>query len=380
MLLAVAAAPAGAQRAAEPPAEDAAFIVRLGTDTVAVERFTRTAERLEGERLLRFPRTSLVQYRALLGSDGAITRFESASVPLGADSTPATSTVVFGMDSVRVTLANGDSTRAYAMNPGTAEASIFLPFSFALYEQLVRRVIGRGSDSAAAELIFPGVFNPLPTSVRRIGPDSAAIDFFGAPLLVRTDRDGRILGVDGSRTTQKVTVTRERRVDVHALARAFAARERAEGAAGQLSRRDTVRATLGGADVQIEYGRPRVRGRVIMGGIMPWGEVWRTGANAATGFTTSADLRLGSAEIPAGSYTLYSVPRPEGAELIVNRQTGQWGTEYDPTLDLVRIPRTRRDLAAPVEEFTIAIDSADGGARLRLAWERTEWTVTMTPR
>lgn len=380
MLLAVAAAPAGAQRAAEPPAEDAAFIVRLGTDTVAVERFTRTAERLEGERLLRFPRTSLVQYRALLGSDGAITRFESASVPLGADSTPATSTVVFGMDSVRVTLANSDSTRAYAMNPGTAEASIFLPFSFALYEQLVRRVIGRGSDSAAAELIFPGVFNPLPTSVRRIGPDSAAIDFFGAPLLVRTDRAGRILGVDGSRTTQKVTVTRERRVDVHALARAFAARERAEGAAGQLSRRDTVRATLGGADVQIEYGRPRVRGRVIMGGIVPWGEVWRTGANAATGFTTSADLRLGSAEIPAGSYTLYSVPRPEGAELIVNRQTGQWGTEYDPTLDLVRIPLTRRDLAAPVEEFTIAIDSADGGARLRLAWERTEWTVTMTPR
>jgi hypothetical protein len=229
-------------------------------------------------------------------------------------------------------------------------------------------------------LIFPGVFNPLPTSVRRIGPDSAAIDFFGAPLLVRTDRAGRILGVDGSRTTQKVTVTRERRVDVHALARAFAARERAEGAAGQLSRRDTVRATLGGADVQIEYGRPRVRGRVIMGGIVPWGEVWRTGANAATGFTTSADLRLGSAEIPAGSYTLYSVPRPEGAELIVNRQTGQWGTEYDPSLDLVRIPLTRRDLAAPVEEFTIAIDSADGGARLRLAWERTEWTVTMTPR
>jgi hypothetical protein len=380
MLLALAAAPAGAQRAAAPAAEEAAFIVRLGTDTVAVERFTRTATRLDGERLLRFPRTALVRYSATLGTDGAITRFESASVPLETDSTPASTAVVFGMDSVRVTLAGGDGTRAYAMNPGTREVSIFLPLSFALYEQLVRRIIGRGSDGADAELIFPGVFNPLPASVRRTAPDSAVIDFFGAPLLVHTDRAGRILGADGARTTQKVTVTRERRVDVMALARTFAARERTEGAIGQLSRRDTVRAAIGGADILIEYGRPRVRGRTIMGGIVPWGEVWRTGANAATGFTTGADLLLGGAAIPAGSYTLYSLPRPDGAELIVNRQTGQWGTEYDPSLDLVRVPLTRRTLPAPVEEFTIAIDSADGGARLRFAWERTEWTVTLSPR
>ena len=347
---------------------------------MAVERFTRTAARLDGERLLRFPRTSLVRYGASLGADGAITRYESASVPLANDSTPASSTVVFGMDSVRVTLAGPDGARTYALNPGTTEVSIFLPLSFALYEQLVRRVIGGGSDSADAELIFPGVFNPLPASVRRTAPDSAVIDFFGAPLLVRIDRAGRILGADGSRTTQKVTVTRERRVDAVALARAFAAREGAEGAIGLLSRRDTVRAAIGGAEIQIEYGRPRVRGRTIMGGVVPWGEVWRTGANAATGFTTSADLLLGGAGIPAGSYTLFSLPRPDGAELIVNRQTGQWGTEYDPSLDLVRVPLTRRTLPAPVEEFTIAIDSAGGAGRLRFAWERTEWTVTLTPR
>jgi hypothetical protein len=380
LLLALGAAPAGAQRPAAPAAEEAAFIVRLGTDTVAAERFTRTATRLDGERLLRFPRTSLVRYGAALGTDGAITRFESSSVPLENDSTRASTTVVFGMDSVRVTLVDGDGTRAYAQNPGTAEVSIFLPLSFALYEQLVRRTVGRGSDSADAELIFPGVFNPLPAGVRRTASDSAVIDFFGAPLLVRIDRTGRILGADGSRTTQKVTVTRERRVDVAALARAFAARERAEGAIGQLSRRDTVRAAVGGAEIQIDYGRPRVRGRTIMGGVVPWGEVWRTGANAATGFTTSADLLLGGARIPAGSYTLYSLPRPDGAELILNRQTGQWGTEYDASLDLVRVPLTRRSLPAPVEEFTIAIDQVAGGAELRFAWERTEWTVTLSPR
>jgi hypothetical protein len=354
--------------------------VRLGRDTVAVERFTRSATRLEGERLLRYPRTALVHYSATLGSDGAITRFESASVPLPNDSSRGSSTVIFGMDSVRVTLSSGDSTRAYAMNPAVTEASVYLPFSFALYEQLVRRTIGRGADSALAELVFPGVFNPLPTSVRRIAPDSIAIDFFGAPMLARIDRTGRILGLDASSTTQKVTVKRERGADVPALARAFADRERTEGAPGQLSRRDTVRATVLGAEIQIDYGRPQLRGRTALGALVPWNAVWRTGANAATGFTTTGDLVVGGVDVPAGSYTLYTLPAPAGAELIVNRQTGQWGTEYDPGLDLARIPLAQRSLREPVEAFTIAIDSANGSAVLRLAWERTEWTVTVVPR
>lgn len=359
--------------------EEAAFIVRLGRDTVAVERFTRTPGRLEGERLVRFPRTSLLRYVATLRADGQIDRFESQSVPLPGDSSSTASTVVFGMDSVRVTISAGDDARAYAMNPAS-EASIFLPFSFALYEQLVRRTLGRGQDSAAAELVFPGVFNPLPTSVRRLSADSAAIDYFGAPLVVRVDRAGRILGADASATTQKVTVTRERRADVAALARTFAARDAAEGAPGQLSGRDTLRTTVGDAEIQIEYGRPRMRGRPVMGRLVPWNAVWRTGANAATGLTSSRDLLIGGVLVPAGSYTLFSLPRPDGADLIVSRQTGQWGTEYDVALDLARIPLTQRPLASPVEEFTISIEPAAADAVLRLAWERTEWTVTVAPR
>lgn len=360
--------------------DDATFVVRLGRDTVAVERFTRRPTLLEGERLVRFPRASLVRYTATLGPDGAITRFESTAVPLLTDSSIASSTVVFGMDSVRVTLSTSQGTRSYAVNPQAAEASVYLPFSFALYEQLVRRTIGRGVDTAHAELVFPGVLNPLPTSIRRIGADSAAIDFFGSPLYLRIDRAGRILGADGSATTQKVTATRERRADVVALAHAFAAREDAEGAPGQLSPRDTARATVGDAEIEIDYGRPSLRGRTILGQVVPWNEVWRTGANAATGFTTTADLAIGGVDVPAGSYSIYSIPGPAGAVLIVNRQTGQWGTEYDPELDVARIPLVQRTLDDPVETFTITLEPAANGAVLRLAWERTEWTVTVAPR
>jgi len=106
---------------------------------------------------------------------------------------------------------------------------------------------------------------------------------------------------------------------------------------GQLSVRDTARAGVGGAEVWVDYGRPLKRGREIFGNVVPWNAVWRTGANAATQFSTSADLVIGGAAVPAGKYTLWTLPTPSGWKLIINKQTGQWGTEYHPEQDLVRV-------------------------------------------
>lgn len=366
--------------AAAQATEKAAFLVMLGNDTVAAERFTRSDTLLAGTRAIRVPRAAVVHYAAHLGRDGAITRFEMTTLPGdGTDTTQAqSSTVSFQMDSVRVTVESGDSVRRYAVNPAPG-ASIFLPFTYSLYENLVRRAVARGADTLTVDLVFPGVLNALRTTVIRRSPREVTIDFFGDPLFVRTDRAGRILALDASATTQKVRVTRHASIDVAAVARAFAERELREGA-GPLSRRDTVRATVGAAELTIDYGRPLARGRVIMGSVVPLGRVWRTGANAATGFTTTGNITIGGVEVPAGSYTLFTLPVADGAMLIVNRQTGQWGTEYDPAQDLVRIPLARRELAEPMERFTIAIEPADGAATLRLAWERTEWTAPIAPR
>jgi len=99
--------------------------------------------------------------------------------------------------------------------------------------------------------------------------------------------------------------------------------------------------------------------------------VWRTGANAATQLTTDAPLTMGGRTIPAGSYTLWTLPSPTGAKLIINRQTGQWGTEYDSAQDLARLELERERLPAAVEQFTIGVDSAAGGGVLRLEWDTT---------
>jgi len=137
----------------------------------------------------------------------------------------------------------------------------------------------------------------------------------------------------------------------------------------------TAKATIGGATIAIDYSRPSVKGRKIMGGLVPYGQVWRTGANEATGLTTDKPIEIGGLKVPAGKYTLYTLPGENDWKLIVNKQTGQWGTEYDEKQDLGRVPLKKTTLTSPVEQFTISIDKADAGGVLKLAWETTELTV-----
>jgi len=158
---------------------------------------------------------------------------------------------------------------------------------------------------------------------------------------------------------------------------AFAAPLGAQPGQQPLSPRDTARVTLeGGKRVYVDYGRPSMRGRRIVGELVPYGRVWRTGANAATTLVTETDLRIGDAVVPRGTYTLYTMPSAGEWTLIVNRQTGQWGTQYDASRDLIRIPLRKAALARPVEQFTITLErGAAGAATLAMAWENTRLTV-----
>lgn len=134
---------------------------------------------------------------------------------------------------------------------------------------------------------------------------------------------------------------------------------------------DSVQAVVAGAEIAVQYGRPSMRERKIYGGLVPFDAVWRTGANEATHLRTSADLKIGDAAIPAGHYTLYTLPGEEGWTLIVNKQTGQWGTQYDAEQDLVRLPMMLEKLEEPLEMFTIVVEETEGGGVLALDWATT---------
>jgi DUF2911 family protein len=144
------------------------------------------------------------------------------------------------------------------------------------------------------------------------------------------------------------------------------------------SPRDSAVASFGDAKLSVDYGRPYKRGREIFGGLVPWNRVWRTGANAATTFVTSRDLEIGGQAVPAGSYTLYTVPAPTGWKLIINKQTGQWGTAYDESQDLARIDMKVDRVATPVEQFTIELAPSGSAGVMNLVWDTTRASVPIT--
>src|SRR6202142_3583974 len=127
-----------------------------------------------------------------------------------------------------------------------------------------------------------------------------------------------------------------------------------------------------GKTVSIQYSRPSMRGRKIFGGLVPYDEVWRTGANAATSLKTDVDLVIGGETVPKGEYTLYTQPGMSSWKLIIKKQTGQWGTEYSQGQDLERVNMKVSQRSSGLELFTISFDKTSGSsATLKLEWENT---------
>ena len=133
-----------------------------------------------------------------------------------------------------------------------------------------------------------------------------------------------------------------------------------------------------GKTIAVKYSRPSMRGRKIFGELVPYGKEWRTGANAATSFTTDSALDIGGTAIPAGNYTLYTIPGEKSWQLIVNKQTGQWGTNYDEAQDLARIPMKVSQLPSVLETFTISLDKKGAkSATLKIEWDLTSASVNI---
>jgi hypothetical protein len=147
----------------------------------------------------------------------------------------------------------------------------------------------------------------------------------------------------------------------------------------RVSPHETVNGTAGDAKITIVYGRPYTKDpksgekRTIWGGLVPFGKVWRMGADEATLLTTDKDISIGGTAISAGTYSLYLLPEGTGAKLIVNKQTGQWGTKYDEKQDLARIDLKKAAADKPVDQFTIAVDAST----LKLTWEDVQYSAAI---
>ena len=342
------------------------FVVTLGRDTIAAERFRFGRGRIDGEVVTRLRETVRRPYAMVFDDEGNPVRLEfSTRRPTD---TPAsrplqTALITLTSDTIVMETKRNDSTviRRVPAPPGTVP---LLGQSYASYAILTRRAARSGVDSLQIPTWAVGAQRTDLFSVVRVNADTMKIIAPFGTMYARVDADGRILGAQALGSTFKVVVTRGPMTDLTAIAMM--------AAIPQLSPRDTLRTSVAGANFTVTYSRPAKRGRAVFGGIVPWGEVWRTGANEATHFHTDKNLVIEGASVPAGTYTLWTIPRPDGWTLIINKQTGQWGTIYDSAQDLARVEMHVEPLEATADQFVISVEPMEAGAVLRLKWDDRE--------
>jgi hypothetical protein len=375
------------------PPERYGFVATLGNDTVAVERIARSPTRLVTDGVDRWPFVRRRHTELDLAPDGTI-RHMVMDVRTPNGRTPSERgrrvTADFSRNAVTVSVRDSGGVRDTSFVTGGA---ITVPHVSMMYS-VIELEIAAALRRAATTGIEPGdsvLFRQFYPD-RDVGPSFVLHRGFVIPRAagkvelrhnwlsgtgdVTVDSTGRMLTYSGMRSTYKVAVARTTGPpDIDSIADRLAAAERRTGLQ-QLSVRDTTHATIGAATFAVDYGRPLARGRTLLGNVISYDRVWRTGANAATQFTTSAPITLAGLSLPAGTYTLWTVPHLRGVDLIVNRQTGQWGTEYSRAQDLGTAPMTSDSVDPLVEKFTISIEPRDARhGTLAMAWGPFRWTA-----
>jgi hypothetical protein len=383
---------------AATPSERYGFVATLGNDTVSVERVSHSPTRLVADGVDRWPFVRRRHTEFDLAADGRI-RHMVMDVRTPNGRTPQERgrriTADFSKGAVTISVRDSGGTRDTAFATGGA---ITVPHVSMMYS-VIEMEIAAALRQAAATGLEPGdsvLFRQFYPD-RDVGPSftlhrgyvhpraggkvELRHDWLAGTGDVTVDSSGRMLTYSGTRSTYKVAVARTTALpDVEAIGDRLAAAERRTGLQ-QLSVRDTARATIGAATFSVDYGRPLARGRTLLGKVISYDRVWRTGANAATQFTASAPITLGGLSLPAGTYTLWTLPRASRVDLIVNGQTGQWGTEYNRARDLGTVPMKSDSVASPVEKFTISIEPADARhGTLAMAWGTFRWTVPIVVR
>lgn len=343
-----------------------ALISRLGVDTIAVEMIERAPGTVTADVVIRSPTTRLLRHTLMLDAEGNPARLVTTELDPVTGGAEASQEWTWVTDSVR--LPNGRSAAA------PVEALPFIDLVHWPFDHLLRNLRASGSDSIAAPMLSGARVSHFPLVL--FGDDSATVTHpTRGTMRLTVGGDGGIRTLDAGATTRALLVRREHSADVAAMARDFASRDAATGGMGELSGRGETTTMVHSATIELDWGAPRMRGRDIWGGLVRFGELWRTGANRATHFTTDQPLRIGTLDLPAGAYTLYSIPAEDGGVLIINSQTGQNGQQHDASRDIGRVPMVRRALATPVEVFTIEVRPRGDAGELALKWADSEFVV-----
>jgi len=362
-----------------------AYIEKLGSDTLSVESFSRSGNGYKGKLIQRMPTTQVASYKAKLNTSGWVNNMSiewktPSDNPKGPKPRKYSISIKDTVATVHLSgVWRGKSidTTIKMMVPMRSVPSLGkYPPAVSTFQQVIDQAGKQSKDMPyETKIIFPGSKRLIDAKLTHISDDTVSLTgLYGFSYIAKVNDQNKIIWYSGKNSTVKTITKPATDVGMDKLASMFAKRD-AEGKGMPVaSPLDSTKATIDGAHLKIIYSRPSVRGRKIWGGLVPWNKIWRTGANAATSFSTDKDLVIGETTVPAGNYTLYSIYTPDSAHLIINNQTGQWGTEYDESKDFARIPMEKTEIV-PREKFLISIDTTSNGGILQLSWDQTGYKV-----
>ena len=366
------------------------FLTMLGNDTISLESVAREGNTLTSDEVDRFPRVQVRHTVVNLDNNGSIQHLvmdiHTPSEPAGQRDRKVVADVADNKVHLTKTDSTGTLTRDFPTGGSIVVAHV--PQMYSLYElyfaaalkQSAALKLSAGSPVQMRQFYIDREFDRFPLGHATVTPLASGKveithDWLAGTGEAMMDSGYHMLSYSGAGTTYKVQVTRlATPPEVKGVAERFEAKEKENGNVKSLSVRDTTRAQIGKAMFTVDYARPLLRKRTLLGDVIPYDRVWRTGANAATQFTTSAPIKLAGMQVPAGKYTLFTAPHASGVDLIVNKQSGQWGTEYNGSLDLGIARMISEVTTEPVEQFTISIIPSDNRhGKLVLEWGSFRW-------
>lgn len=198
------------------------------------------------------------------------------------------------------------------------------------------------------------------------------------PFTLYLNEKGKVESLDATGSSYNVKGTIVPHLNLDSIILSYARREEKFGPFGWPNKSDSIQTVIGNSSIKINYTRPSMRGRVIFGEVVPWNRYWRTGANQATKITTSYPLYFNGKILPAGVYSVLTMPSQTGWTMMFNKEANIWGTDYNSAHDVLRVPMQVEQLKEPVELMTIEVVPTAKGGAINVIWERTKASAHFT--
>lgn len=343
------------------------FVTKLGSDTLAIEEIHLSASAITSTVVLRSPKTSVQKSILEFDKEGKMLTYSRKVMNPRSDSIILTEEAFWQGDSLIVIRKANGQIRKKAVSTNKS----IVPFIDMVHWPF--EIMIHNSYESEHQLIKQDVFSGTRTftfEINKLDSDSITVKHptRGVMGTIPTS-NGTLQFLEAGNTTRALTVERVTSLDLETLILKFTQKDINSNSFGSLSGRGKFDQTLEGVHYLIDYGTPQKRDRNIWGGLIKFGNLWRTGANRATHFSVDKDIILGDLDVPAGEYTLFTIPEESGGTLIINKQTGQNGQRYDEAQDLGRTEMRARELDYVVEIFTIEVLN-DQHVMLVLKWDK----------